>query len=153
VIVPVTNENEKEWAKLCVALWSDNTTDDMLEELHSGKLPNEYLYMVESEAVAFISLSLRHDYVEGTDSNPVGYLEGIYVKPDYRGRGIAAELVEFAKGWSISKGCVELASDCELDNEESRLFHSKIGFKEANRIICFTMDLKVNPHKEDKNGN
>jgi aminoglycoside 6'-N-acetyltransferase I len=62
-------------------------------------------------------------------------------------------LVEFAKEWSISHGCSELASDCELDNEYSRLFHSQIGFEEANRIICFTMNLKGNPHEEDKNGN
>ena len=71
----------------------------------------------------------------------MGYLEGIYVKPNFRGRGIAAEFVGFAKEWAISQSCSELASDCELDNENSRLFHSKIGFEEANRIICFTMDL------------
>jgi len=150
--MPVTSENENEWAELCIALWSNNTTDDMLEELHSGKLPSEYLYMVESKAVAFISLSLRTDYVEGTDSSPMGYLEGIYVNPNFRGRGIAEKLVEFATEWSISKGCTELASDCELDNEDSRLFHGKIGFEEANRIICFTMNLKGSPHEEAKNG-
>jgi len=142
VIVPVTIENEKDWAELCVALWSDNTMEAMLVERESGELPNEYLYFVEIEAVAFMSLSLRHDYVEGTDSSPVGYLEGIYVKPDFRGRGIASALVDFAKEWAISQGCSELASDCELDNEDSRLFHNNIGFEEANRIICFTMDLK-----------
>ena len=67
MIVPVTIENENEWAELCVALWSENTTDDMLEERKNGELPNEYLYTADGEAVAFISLSLRHDYVEGTD--------------------------------------------------------------------------------------
>ena len=97
--------------------------------------------MAGGVAVAFMSLSLRHDYVEGTDSSPVGYLEGIYVKPDFRKSGIAAEMVEFAKEWVVSKGCTELASDCELDNEDSRLFHSKIGFEEANRIVCFVMKI------------
>jgi len=142
MIVPVSIENESKWAELCVALWSDNVVEDMLEERRNGELQNEFLYMADDEAVAFMSLSLRYDYVEGTDSNPVGYLEGIYVKPDFRGRGIAAKLVGFAKEWAISQGCSELASDCELDNESSRLFHGKIGFEEANRIICFKMDLK-----------
>jgi aminoglycoside 6'-N-acetyltransferase I len=114
----------------------------MLKERKNCELPNEYLYTVDDKAVAFISLSLRHDYVEGTDSSPVGYLEGIYVKPNFRGRGIAAELVGFAKEWAVSQGCSQLASDCELDNEDSRLFHGKIGFEEANRIICFKMALK-----------
>jgi len=143
MIVPVTTENENEWAALCVALWPDNTPEDMLEERANDELPNEYLYYEKNEAVAFISLSLRNDYVEGTESSPVGYLEGIYVKPQYRGCGVALKLVEFAKEWSLKHGCSELASDCELENEDSRLFHGKVGFTEANRIICFTMNLKA----------
>lgn len=39
------------------------------------------------------------------------------------------------------QGCTEFASDCELDNVESLQFHLKMGFEEANRIICFTMKL------------
>jgi aminoglycoside 6'-N-acetyltransferase I len=81
--------------------------------------------------------------VEGTSSSPVGYLEAIYVKPEFRNQGIAKKLVDFAKNWSIERGCSELASDCELDNEISRKFHNKIGFEEANTIVCFTMDLKL----------
>ena len=70
-------------------------------------------------------------------------MEGIYVKPNFRERGIAAELIEFAKEWAISHGCSELASDCEINNEDSQSFHGKLGFVEANRIICFTMDLEA----------
>jgi len=142
LIVAVSKENEQEWAKLCVALWPDNTIGDMLDELHKGELPNEFLYYADNEAVAFISLSLRHDYVEGTESSPVGYLEGIYVKPNHRKSGFAAKMVDFAKDWAISKGCSELASDCSLENVDSLEFHKRIGFEEANRIICFTMSLK-----------
>ena len=142
MIVPVTTENEKDWAALCVALWpDDNTVEDMLEERNAGELPHEYLYIADDKPVAFISLSLRHDYVEGTDSSPVGYIEGIYVKPECRNKGIAAKLVSFAKEWAISQGCTELASDCELENTASQLFHNNIGFVEAGKIICFTMDL------------
>lgn len=36
---------------------------------------------------------------------------------------------------------MEFASDCELGNEESLAFHLKLGFKEANRIICFAKSL------------
>ncbi|MCL2396791.1 MAG: GNAT family N-acetyltransferase [Defluviitaleaceae bacterium] len=141
MIVPVSKVNERKWAQLCVDLWPDNSVEAMLYERANGMLPNEFLYYAEDEAVAFVSLSLRHDYVEGTETSPVGYLEGIYVKPDFRRRGIAGELVLFAQQWSTSRGCSEFASDCELDNEESRLFHGRLGFKEANRIICFTMEL------------
>lgn len=143
MIIPVSKNNEIEWADLNVELWSDNTRESILEEHLKGNREHEFLYYIETQAVAFISLSLRYDYVEGTGSSPVGYVEGIYVKPDFRNKGIAKELIEFAKTWSIEKGCSELASDCILSNEDSRAFHNKVGFKEANVIVCFTMDLRI----------
>ena len=141
MIKPVTFENKNDWAELVISLWPELTANKALQDLADGGHPHEYLYYVDGQPVAFMSLSLRHDYVEGTSSSPVGYLEGIYVNPGHRKRGIAGELVRFAKQWAIKQGCTELASDCELDNEASRLFHERIGFLEANRVICFTMDL------------
>ena len=35
--------------------------------------------------IGFAQCTLRNDYVEGSSSSPVGYLEGIYVKDEYRG--------------------------------------------------------------------
>ena len=141
MIIPVTNNNEKAWAELCTALWPGDSLEGWLQERQSGALKNEFLYMLDGEAVAFVSLSLRHDYVEGAETSPVGYLEGIYVKPRHQNKGIARELVEFAKAWSAEKGCTQLASDCELDNHISRKFHNKVGFTEANTVVCFIMDL------------
>ena len=80
--------------------------------------------------------------MEGTETSPVGYLEGIYVRPLCRGQGIARLLVETCQQWAIQAGCREFASDCELTNEESRKFHLAVGFEEANRIICFTKKLR-----------
>ena len=142
-IVPVSEINEQDWLALSLALWPDHNERDLIEERAAGHLGNEFLYYRDNKAVSFISLSLRHDYVEGTDSSPVGYIEGIFVKPDYRGNGIAREMIDFAKKWAISNGCIELASDCEIGNNDSRNFHNRAGFKEANIIVCFTMDLRT----------
>jgi aminoglycoside 6'-N-acetyltransferase I len=114
----------------------------MMEGFDSGEYPNEYLYFSDDLPAAFISLSVRNDYVEGKEgANPVGYLEGIYVKPEYRKRGIASELVRFAKNWSAQRGCTMFASDCELTNEESRMFHNKIGFREESVNVHFIMNI------------
>ena len=146
MIIPVTKENEKQWAELCVALWPDgHTTDSFIRERCDGGLANEFLFILNNEPVAFISLSIRHDYVEGTDSSPVGYIEGIYVKPEHRKHGIARQLVEFGKRWSAEKGCSEYASDCLIENEDSRKFHNKVGFKEANVCVHFTMSINSHP--------
>lgn len=79
--------------------------------------------------------------MEGTDSSPVGYLEGIFVKQEYRKQGYAKELLKMCEAWAKEKGCTEFASDCELDNDTSLRFHMSMGFTEANRIICFTKQL------------
>jgi aminoglycoside 6'-N-acetyltransferase I len=71
----------------------------------------------------------------------VGYLEGIYVAENCRGRGYARELLAACEIWAKEKGCREFASDCELNNTQSLNFHLKLGFSEANRIICFTKNL------------
>jgi aminoglycoside 6'-N-acetyltransferase I len=91
--------------------------------------------------VAFAQVSLRTDYVEGTSGGTIGYLEAIYVKPEYRKNNVARELVSVCEAWAREQGCVEFASDCLLENTDSYNFHMKVGFTEANRIICFTKKL------------
>ena len=68
-------------------------------------------------------------------------LEGIFVLEEYKKRGYAKELLGECQNWAKDQGCLEFASDCELDNEDSLKFHLKMGFAEANRIICFTKSL------------
>jgi aminoglycoside 6'-N-acetyltransferase I len=91
--------------------------------------------------IGFAQCQLQHDYVEGTESSPVGYLEGIYVADEYRKQGVARELLSACESWAKAKGCTEFASDCEVDNTHSLRFHLNVGFEEANRIICFTKKL------------
>ena len=100
-----------------------------------------FLLIMEDRPAGFAQCQLRRDYVEGTQTSPVGYLEGIYVLPEFRGRGCARELLSSCEQWARMKGCAEFASDCELDNSGSLAFHLNAGFTEANRIICFTKKL------------
>ena len=100
-----------------------------------------FLKYVQKIPVGFAQCQIRHDYVEGTKSGFVGYLEGIFIKPEYRGKRYAQELLAECEQWAKHQGCTEFASDCELGNNDSLNFHIKNGFKEANRIICFTKIL------------
>ena len=81
--------------------------------------------------------SLRREYVNGTNDGLKGYLEAIYVLPEYRLNGVAAELVRASELWAGRCGCREFASDCLLSNTDSYNFHLKIGFKETERNIFF----------------
>lgn len=131
-------------AELACQLWPDNTVDEMCSEMGEilAKLDAAFfLAYAEKVPIGFAQCQLRHDYVEGTDSSPVGYLEGIYVAEAYRKQGIAKALLTACESWAKTKGCSEFASDCELDNTQSLQFHLNVGFEEANRIICFTKKL------------
>ena len=127
-------------AALACALWPDHGYGEMQEDVSQIMEQEEaafFLAFEDEKAVGFAQCQLRHDYVEGTDSSPVGYLEGIYVAEPYRHQGVAKQLLSACEIWAKGKGCTEFASDCELTNTESLQFHLKVGFAEANRIICF----------------
>ena len=96
-----------------------------------------FLKWYDGNTVGFAQCQLRTDYVEGTQSSPVGYLEGIFVEEGYRKLGFAKELLSECENWAKEKKCMEFASDCELTNIDSYHFHLAAGFEEANRIICF----------------
>lgn len=131
-------------ANLAIQMWHDNTIEDLTEEFETILNSDEsaiFLLSLENNVIGFAQCQLRHDYVEGTDSSPVGYLEGIFVKEEYRKLGYAKELLKKCEEWAKEKGCTEFASDCELDNDTSLKFHMSMGFIEANRIICLTKHL------------
>ena len=144
VIRRATEQDLPDLTALALQLWPDNRADGLEAELRETMEKREtafFLAFTEARAVGFAQCQLRHDYVEGTDSSPVGYLEGIYVAADCRGRGHARVLLRACENWARDKGCTEFASDCELDNVASFQFHRSVGFAEANRIICFTKKL------------
>lgn len=130
--------------KLANELWTDSDIDALSKEFSELLTDNEafiVLKYVDALPVGFAHCQIRNEYVEGTQTNPVGYLEGIYVKPHFRKRGYAKQLLKECETWAMLKGCREFASDCQLDNIESFKFHISNGFSEANRIICFTKKL------------
>ena len=131
-------------AEMAVQMW-DSHTVDVLEMDFVETLKSEYavffIKYADNMPVGFAQCGLRSDYVEGTESTPVGYLEGIFVKVDYRNNGYAKELLIACEKWAKDMGCEEFASDCELDNINSFRFHMAMGFDEANRIICFRKNI------------
>ena len=129
---------------LALRLWPEHEFSELAEEFSNTiSHPDAAIFLAfqEEQPVGFAQCQLRRDYVEGTESSPVGYLEGIYVAEGLRKSGIARKLLSACESWAKEKGCTEFASDCELMNTQSLQFHLSVGFQEANRIICFTKKL------------
>ena len=142
-IVKAEVKDAAEVARLSLQLWPEHDIEEMeleFRELIQMDIAAVFL-VLEGEAVGFAQCQLRRDYVEGTGSSPVGYLEGIFGTQPCRNRGYARALLAACQDWARARGCTEFASDCELTNSESLAFHLRMGFLEANRIICFTKRL------------
>ena len=131
-------------AEMAVQMWDSHTVDELETELVETLNDEQSVFFIKyinDLPAGFAQCGLRTDYVEGTESSPVGYLEGIFVKEEYRKNGYAKELLSACEIWAKQNECSEFASDCELDNIGSLEFHIAMGFDEANRIICFKKKL------------
>lgn len=131
-------------AYLALQLWPENNLETFEADMKNYILSEDaviFLAYEGQDAIGFAQCQLRTDYVEGTDSSPVGYLEGLYVLDTYRFKGIAKLLVAHCEQWAKQLGCTQFASDCELDNTVSIKMHGKLGFVEANRIVCFVKSI------------
>ena len=132
------------WAAMRHALWPDADAPGLEEEaramLDGGR---EVAFVAERDGalLGMAEASLRHEYVNGTGSSPVGFLEGWYVVPEWRSRGIGRALVAAVEDWARAHGCAELASDAALENSGSLAAHAGCGFEETERVVYFRKAL------------
>lgn len=88
----------------------------------------------------FLEATIR-PFAEGCETKPVGYIEGWYVDSSLRRRGIGTRLVRAAEAWAEQEGCVEMGSDCILENRLSLRAHRALGYEERERLIHFRKRL------------
>ena len=74
---------------------------------------------------------------------PVPFLEGIWVDPDFRRRGISKALLSKFERWAADSGFIEVGSDVEIGNNGSILAHKAWGYKETERVVYFRKRLDV----------
>jgi len=136
-----TSVEQAGWLQLRMALWPADRADHLLEMQELCAQAHRYAQFVAysdtEEPQGLVEVALRSDYVNGTESSPVGFLEGLYVDPSYRKQGIAARLVKAAEQWVKSQGCTEMASDALLENTASHAMHRALGFAETERVVYF----------------
>lgn len=126
-------------------LWSDYDTDELTKLLKQTvqSKKNRVLLAKTSDrrTIGFSIFSIRSDYVEGANKSPTGYLEGIFVEPDFRKMGIAKQFLCIGESWCKENACTQIGSDTWLTNKESREFHKKLGFWEEEEIVHFLKDI------------
>jgi aminoglycoside 6'-N-acetyltransferase I len=141
-IAPASADDADEWAGMRAALWPGMSVEGHRSELAEVyfRNPNRVAFLArgdDGDSVGFAEVSLRHDFVNGCATSPVLFLEGIFVRPDFRGKGVAKALCEVAADWGRAAGCTEFASDAYLDDVRSQVFHRAVGFTETERVVYF----------------
>lgn len=140
-ITPCTSTDLDDWVRLRLALWPAYAFAELragAEAMLSDTANSIALICrIGGRAVGFAEGGLRHDYVNGCETSPVTFLEGIFVTPAHRDKRVGAALVEGVAEWGRNRGCVEFASDALLENEDSHAFHGALGFVETERVVYF----------------
>ncbi len=134
----VANQDDfNDWLDLALQLWPDCALADLTEVIQSPRQAGFLGRTENGQAIALMNLSLRYDYVPDATQSPVAYVEGIYVKAEYRKQGVGTALLQYAEQWALEQGCIQLALDALLDNPASHEFYAKIGFREVERVVFF----------------
>ncbi len=139
-------ENDRsEWIRMRTALWPESPGDHPSEIDEFFEQPKESLATLVAELddgvlCGFLEAGTR-PYAEGCLSSPVEYIEGWWVDPQHRHKGVGAALVGAAEEWAKKLGLSEMASDADIENELSHNAHRALGYTEAQRIVCFRKTL------------
>ena len=112
------------------------TTDQVFHACKNENIVTGYL---ESSPVAAMLLSY-HDpkFWPTIPPNEAGFIHKLSVVPEYQGRGVAAQMIDFAKGEVKGKEIFWLRLDCHSEIEKLRRFYEKLGFKRVREGVVDT---------------
>ncbi len=141
--------DREEWTRMRATLWPESSASSHAEEIDAFLTGNLTGWLSGLLAVAvfvavrptgglcgFLEASVR-PMADGCTTHPVGYVEGWYVDPDMRQKGVGRALVVAAEEWAFSQGCREMASDAQLANVISIAAHKALGFTDEAPTVRF----------------
>jgi aminoglycoside 6'-N-acetyltransferase I len=144
---PVEPNDAAAWLRLRHALWPESAEARHAEDIQdyfAGRSQEPLAVLIAEDRgghpVGTAELSIRPS-AEGCETNRVAYLEGWFVVPEARRRGVGRALIEAAEAWARAQGCTEFASDTQPDNTEGMAAHRASGFTDVGTIQCYRKEL------------
>lgn len=144
-MIEATRDRIPEWRALREELYPGVETEFHTREMDLILAADDAVCFLgvstSGEVVALLELTLRN-YVDGCLGSPVGYIEGIYIRPEWRGENRGLQLVDFAERFFRDRGCRDMAADSELANTAAQGFLTRAGFAETYRIVEYKKSLE-----------
>ena len=109
-------EDAATWERMRCELWPNGAADHgpEIERFFSGTLEEPTVVLMAEDAmgevVGFAEAAIRTE-LEGLKDKRIGYVEGLYVPPEFRGRGVARKLMRASRDWAREERCTAFASD------------------------------------------
>jgi aminoglycoside 6'-N-acetyltransferase I len=140
----LTSADHAVWRRMRRLLWPDATGrghDADIEEILDAEDAWGFIAeSADSEPLGFAEISIRKA-ANGCESQPVPFLEGIWVEPRSRRRRIGARLIAHVETFLKARGFRELGSDSLIENQVAHDAHAGWGFSETERVVYFRKPL------------
>jgi len=135
----MTASDREAWTAMRQALWPDETVEAHLRGIGEIMDASDAWGFVATEsgtAVGFTEVSIRKA-ANGCESQPVPFLEGIWVEPHHRRQGVGRCLIAPTETFLKALGFREFGSDSLIDNQLAHHAHAAWGFIETERVVYF----------------
>lgn len=142
-----TKDDLPDWARLRLELWPDNTIETLTieaqESLESKNAVCFFCLDQNGQAQGFIEAAIYHN-----DEKPYCHVEGWYLRPEYRRKGIGGELMDHVEQWALHRSISILTSDTDEGFPISPKAHAKAGFKTIHTMTIFLKEIDKSTHEE-----
>jgi aminoglycoside 6'-N-acetyltransferase I len=140
----LTSADHVAWCRMRRLLWPDETArghDAAVDEILNAKDAWGFIAeAAEDEPLGLAEISIRKA-ANGCESQPVPFLEGIWVEPRSRRRRVGARLIAHIEAFLTARGFRELGSDSLIENQAAHEAHARWGFSETERVVYFRKPL------------
>lgn len=136
----ITQDDFAAWYAMRQALWPHHTRQELTDDqLAMFSDPNQAIFLAwdkstigaSDQVIGMIEMAIR-PHAPGSEDAPIPYIEGWYVVPARRGKGVGRALVEVGEAWGREKGFVCIASDTiPFTYPASPAAHKALGFTVA----------------------
>ena len=135
--------DRNDWIDLYCALFPEGSRVGMsreIDQILASEKRDGFCAENAKGILGFVEYGIR-DFANGCISKPVPFLEGIFVRPEARGKGVGKALLEFLEDLARSQGFREMGSDVLAENAHSLKFHALQGFEETERVVYFRKEI------------